>query len=215
MAIALNEIKKELVNLFRNEDVLSTGTRGVTTQQDTGTFSSDLTYTVATDPTLLKNIRNIDVAGSDLKYGRDFLFDFETGLITFTVSQTGAFIIDYDTGSTDRIFPDYPQANLKLNQFPRIAVDIISSVSNEFGIGASITQSTYSLSIISYSKSQEEVETLTSAIKTVLLENKKDLFFSPFITPTDIGPILISEFGDNKVFQRNQDAQVRFSFDTN
>lgn len=214
MAITLNQIKQELVNLFRNSDVISIGTRGVTTQQDTGTFSSAANHTLATDPTLVKNIRGVVINAVTKNWGEDYILNYETGVMTFTTTEDGAYTIDYDTGTTDRIFPDYPQANLRLNQFPRIAVDVISSLSNEFGIGAATTQSTYSLNIICYDKSQENVEIMISSIKSTILDNKKSLFYSAFLTPTDTGPMIVSEFGDKKVFQRNQDAQVRFSFDT-
>ena len=214
MAITLNEIKKELVNLFRNSNVISIGTRGVTTKEDTGTFDGASSHTVSTSPTQIKNIRSIVIATKTLSWGKDYTLAFSTGKITFISAQTGAYTITYDYGTTDRIFPDYPQPNLKLNQFPRIAIDIISSVSNEFGIGAATTESTYTISIICYSKSQEDIEDMISSIKTTLMTNKKTLHYSAFITPTDIGPLLISEFGERKVFQRNQDAQVKFSFDT-
>jgi hypothetical protein len=213
MAITLNQIKKEIVNLIRNENIITTTIRGVTTKQDTGTFTNILNYTLATTPLLTKNIRSVIVGSNTLKWGRDYTLDFETGVITFTSAQTGVYTISYDTGSTDRIFPDYPQANLKLNQFPRIAVDIIGSTSNEVGIGASITQSTYNITIICYSKSQEEIEEMVTKVKKLIMDNKKNLHYSAFITPTAQGPILISEFGERKMFQRNQDCQVRFSFD--
>jgi len=213
MAITLNQIKQELVNLMRSNDILSIGTRGVTTEQDTGTFVVAGTHTLETNPTLVKNIRSIVVGGTSLNWGEDYTLDFDTGEITFPSPQYGAYTIDYDVGSTDRIFPDFPQANLALNQFPRIAVDIKGSVATEFGIGAAATQSTYSIAIIAYSKSQEEVETMISAIKTLLMANKKSLHYSAFITPTNVGSLLVSEFGEKKVFSRNQDAEVRFSID--
>ena len=59
MAITLNEIKQELVNLMRSNDILSIGTRGVSTQQDTPTLSAAVDYTLATTPTLVKNIRSV------------------------------------------------------------------------------------------------------------------------------------------------------------
>ncbi len=214
MAITLNEIKKELVNLLRSNDVLSIGTRGVSTEQDTGTFSSDISHTLATTPTIVKNIRSVIVDGVPLYWGSDYTLNFDSGVITFRFLQTGDFTIDYDVGSTDRIFPDFPQANLSLKDFPRIAVDIKGSVASEFGIGANATISTYQIAIIAYSKSQEDVEDLVSEIKSLLMDNKKSLYYSAFITPTNVGSILVSEFGNKKVFSRNQDAEVRFSVDT-
>ena len=209
----LMDIKQELVTRLRSADIISITNRGVTTQSDTGTFSADLTHTLATSPTLVKNVRSVVVGGSTLTFGDDYSTNYTTGLITFTVAQTGAYTISYDTGATDRIYPDFPQPHLKISQFPRIAVDIIGSSSNEFGIGAEVTQSSYTVSIVCYDKDQSDVETMISAVKTLIMDNKKNFYYSPFITPTSTGPLLISEFGTNKLLQRNQDLEVRFSFD--
>jgi len=213
MATSLMNIKTELAVFLRNSDIISTGNRGVTTSQDTGTFSTDSTHTLDTNPALVKNVRLITVGGSGLNFGDDYLVNYQTGLISFTSPQTGAYIIDYDQGTTDSIYPDFPEPHLKLNQFPRIAVDIISSNSNEVGIGASLTQSSYSVSIVCYDKDQSDVEDMVSASKTIIMSNKKDLYYSRFITPTSVGPLLVSEFGKNKVLQRNQDMEVRFNYD--
>lgn len=213
MATSLINIKTELVVFFRNSDVISIGNRGVTTSQDTGTFSSTSTYTLATNPTLVKNVRNITVGGSLLTFGTDYTVNYTSGLITFTAAQTGAYVINYDQGSADAIYPDFPQPYLKLDNFPRIAADIISSRSDEMGIGASLTESEYTITIVCYDKDQSSVENMISAIKTSIMNNKKNFFYSKFITPTNVGPLLISEFGRNKIFQRNQDVEVRFNYD--
>lgn len=213
MAISLMQIKQELVVFLRNADILTTTARGVTTSSDTGTFSAAATHTLGTNPTLAKNVRSVVVGGSTLSLGDDYTVNYTTGVITFTVAQTGAYTISYDQGSADKIFPDFPQAHLTLSQFPRVAVDIIGASSNEFGIGAEITQTTYQVSIICYAKDQTTLEDLVSSVKSNLMSNKKNFYYSAFITPTSAGPLLVSEFGEKKIMQRNQDAEVRFSFD--
>ncbi len=211
--VTLMNIKQELVVGLRNADIISIGSRGVSTETDTGTFSSDLTHTLATSPLLAKNVRSVTVASSPLTFGDDYTVNYATGVITFTSAQTGAYTIIYDQGSTDSIWPDYPQSHLKLSQFPRVAVDIISSTSNEIGIGADITESSYTISVICYDKDHDDVEGMISNVRAFVISNKKSLFYSPFITPTSVGPLLVTEFGQNKILQRNQDADVRFEFD--
>lgn len=206
------DIKQELVVLLRSADLISISDRGVTTETDTGTFSTDLTHLLATSPTLVKNVRSVVVSGSPLVFGTDYLVNYTTGLITFTSAQSGAYTIIYDQGSNDSIFPDFPQPHLKLSDFPRIAVDIIGSTSNEIGIGAAITESDYTISVICYATKQTDVENIVSGAKDLIMANKKSLFYSPFITPTSVGPLLVTEFGQNKILQRNQDADVRFEF---
>lgn len=211
--VTLMQIKQELVVKLRNADLISISDRGISTELDAGVFVSDSTHTLDTTPTLVKNVRNVMFDGDDLVFGTDYTVNYDTGVITFTTPKSGAYIIDYDVGSTDRIFPDFPQPHLKLSDFPRIAVDIIGSTSNEIGVGAAVTQSTYQVSIICYDKDQTDVEDLISSSKQLLMDNKKDFFYSSFITPTTVGPLLVTEFGNRKILQRNQDAEVRFSFD--
>jgi len=213
MATSLMNIKEELVVFLRNQDIISIGNRGVTTSQDTGTFSSDSSYTLATNPTLTKNVRDVTVASVLLEFGTDYTVNYGTGVISFVSAQTGSYTINYDQGSSDSIYPDFPQPHLKLVNFPRIAIDIISSSSNEVGIGAGITQSQYVVSIVCYDKDQTDVENLVSNSKTAIMSNKKNLYYSNFITPSNVGPLLVSEFGKNKIFQRNQDMEVLFNYD--
>jgi len=211
--VSLMDIKQELVIKLRSADIISTSNRGVTTSTDTGTFSDAATWTLGTNPTKAKNVRSVVVGGSTLAYGTDYTIVLSSGVITFTVAQTGAYTIVYDQGNSDRIYPDFPQPHLKLSDFPRIAVDILGVTSNEFGIGAEITQSTYTISIVAYDKDQTDVENMISTIKDLIMDNKKTFYYLSFISPTTAGPLLISEFGQNKIMQRNQDAEVRFSFD--
>lgn len=210
----LFDIKQELVVFLRNQDIITASDRGITTEQDTGTFSGDTTYTVATNPTLLKNIRNIEVGGNDLTFGVDYTVNYNVGEIAFTVAQTGAYVIDYDQGATDRIFPDYPQAYLTLTNFPRIAVDIVAGTTNEQALGGTTTLNEFQLSIVAYDKSQTEVEEMISRIREAINDNKKNFYYVPFYTLTGMGPMIISPFGENKIVQRNQDAIGRFVFDT-
>ena len=210
---SIKNIKQELVVFLRNQDIISVSNRGVTTSSDTGTFAAALTYTLATNPTLLKNVRSIVVAGTTLVYGTEYSINYATGAITFVAAQTGAYTISYDQGTSDRIFPDFPQPYLKLNQFPRVAVDIISGTTIETEIGAGTTQSSYLISIVAYDKDQDDVEDMIASIRSKVQDNKKNFYNFIFITPTAMGPLIVSPFGENKIFQRNQDCQVQFVFE--
>jgi len=210
---SISNIKQELVVYLRNKDIISTTDRGVTTSTSTGTFTSASTYTLAVNPTLVKNVRSVVVDGTTLSYGTDYTVNYVTGVITFTVAQTGAYTIIYDQGTTDKIYPDFPQPYLSLASFPRIAVDIISGATNEFGIGASPTQSEYLVSIVCYDKDQDDVESMLSSVRSNLIDDKKNFYYIPFLTLTSMGPLLSTPFGQNKIMQRNQDLMVRFIFE--
>lgn len=212
--VSIYDIKEELVVFLRNADIISISDRGVTTSQDTGTFSADSTHTLVTNPTLIKNIRNVEVASTDLVWGTDYTVNYDTGVITFVSPQTGAYVIDYDQGSSDRIFPDFPQAHLTLSQFPRVAVDIISGLTSEYVLGAGSNLTEYGLTIVAYDLDQSDVEEMVAAIRGAIQDNKKGFFNFPFITPTAMGPIMPTEFGEQKIFQRNQDFNIRFVYES-
>lgn len=206
-------LKQELVVFLRNADIISISDRGVTTSQDFGTFAAASTHTLATNPTLVKNVRNVNVATTDLTFGTDYIVNYSTGVITFISAQTGDYIIDYDQGSSDRIFPDFPQPYLTISNFPRIAIEIISGATSEFGIGAAVSQSEYIVSVVCYDKDQSDVEDMVGNVRSNFLDNKKNFFYSPFVSTTTMGPLLITPFGQNKILQRNQDLMVKFVFE--
>ena len=214
MSVSLIDIKSEIVVSLRNLDIISTSDRGVTTV--TEEFNGDgNNKQFQLSNTNVKNVRSVTVDAGSMTFGTDYTVDYANAQVNFTVapgSGTDNVDISLDYGNQDRIYPDFPQPHLKLNQFPRIAVDIINSSSNEIGIGADITESDYTVSIICYATEQTVVENLVSGVKDFLMANKKSLFYSPFITPTSAGPLLVTEFGQNKLLQRNQDADVRFEF---
>lgn len=210
---SITDIKRELLIFLRNSDIISIADRGVTTSQDTGTFTSASSHTLATNPTLIKNIRNVNVALTDLTFGTDYTVNYNTGVITFITAQTGAYIIDYDQGSNDKVWFDFPQPYLTLKDFPRIGFDIISGSTTEFGIGANTSQSEYIVSIVCYDKDQDDVENMIANIRSKLLDNKKNFYYIPFLTVTTMGPLLITPFGQNKIMQRNQDLMIKFIFE--
>lgn len=210
----LFQIKQELVVFLRNKDIISTSNRGVTTSQDTGSYSNDSTDTLDTNPTLVKNVRNIAVGGTDLVFGTEYSVNYDTGVITYVSAQTGNYVIDYDQGNTDSIYPDFPQPYLKLNQFPRIAVDIIGGNMSEISLGATTSQHSYNITIVGYSATTEELEDLIKDVQSNVLSNKKNFYYLSLIHPTTLGPILNSPNKEDKVMQRNIDFLADFNFET-
>jgi len=211
--INLFDIKKELLIFLRNSDIITIADRGVSTSQDTGTFAAANSHTLATNPTLLKNVRDITVAAVPLSFGTNYTVNYDTGVITFLSPQTGAYTINYDQGTSDRIFPDFPKAYLKLSQFPRVAIDFISATTTEFELGAGSNFTEYLVTIVAYDRDQGNVEEMVASIRSALLDNKKTFYYFDFITPTAMGPMIVSPFGEQKVLQRNQDFLIRFVYE--
>lgn len=207
------DIKQEILIFLRNSDLISTSIRGVTTSQDTGTFAAANSHTLQTNPALVKNVRDITIGGSSLSFGTDYFIDYTAGIISFNSAQTGAYIINYDQGNTDRIFPDFPQPTLKLSQYPRIAIDIISGITTEFELGAETTMTEYIVQVNIYDRSQSNVENMIASLRNIIIANKKNFFYFPFITLTGLGPLLVSPNGEQKIVQRNQDFLIRFIYE--
>ena len=218
MAQDIYEIKKELVVFLRNSDIISTTNRGVTTSTDTGTFAGANNHTLAVNPTLAKNVRSITVASSPLTRYADYTVNYATGVITFTSAQTGAYTIQYDQGSSDSIYPDFPQKNLKLSAFPRIAVEIIGGDINDVDLGATITHHTYNITIVCYAIQTEILdsdilEDLCSSVISNMLSNKKLFYYLKYVQPGPLGPVINFPPGQDKVLSRSVDFNTIFNYE--
>ncbi len=208
----IQNIKTEQVQFLRNQDIFSIATRGVTTQTDTGTFAGDSTYTLATDPTLVKNVRSV-TRGTLLVYGTDYTVNLLTGVITFTSAQTGAYTIIYDTGP-DKIHPDFPRDDLTINSYPRIAVDILNVPIDAFGIGGSKTISDVALTIVVYANKSRDLDGYIQTIKDLYVSNMKSFFYLKFVKPTSLGPTIDSADKKQEIMQKNIDILGMFEVDS-
>ncbi len=209
MTLNLTNIKTELLNFIRNADVLTTTQRGVTTSTDTGTFSSASTHTLATNPTLVKNIRSV-TRGTLLTYGEDYTVNFVTGVISFTSTQDGSYTIIYDQGSTDSIYPDFPRAGLKISDYPRIAVDFSGIPADAFGIGGTELISSPRFVMVIYADNTTNIDTYTQTIKDDMKTNSKLFFYFPYTKLTFIGPIIESLGRSAEIMHRNMDYEIMF-----
>ncbi|KKL54082.1 hypothetical protein LCGC14_2268940 [marine sediment metagenome] len=209
MTLNITDIKTELLNFIRNADVLTTTQRGVTTSTDTGTFSSADTHTLATNPTLVKNIRSV-TRGTLLTYGDDYTVNFVTGVISFTSTQDGSYTIIYDQGSTDSIYPDFPRDNLKISDYPRIAIDFSGIPADAFGIGGNELISNPRIVMVVYSNSVSEIDGYTQTIKDDMKTNSKLFFYLRYTKLTFIGPIIESPDRSAEIMHRNMDYEIMF-----
>jgi len=210
--VSIVNIKEELLNFLRNADIISTTDRSVTTTTDE--FDGDNIETVFTlTNSNAKNIRAVTVGGVAQSFGTDYTIDLDNAKVTFTVapaSGTDNVDIQYDYGNTDRIFPDFPDPYLKLNQFPRIAMELITGSSKDFAVGGGPIQSSYVLSIVCYDSDQDNVDAMIASIRSVMQANKKNFYYSPYLQIDVMSPIIPSPFGQNKIMQRSQDYRIEY-----
>lgn len=211
--VDLFELKKELINFFRNQDIISTTTRGVTTT--TETFSgnaSDTEFDLANSN--VKNVRLIQISSVTQSYGTDYTIDFDgsnPGRITFsTAPPTGSnnISIQYDYGNSDRIYPDFPRADLKIGSYPRIALEIQSMSSENFGIGGTNSVSNLLIEIVSFDVTIQDLEDKVSSIRDAIINNQKSFYNFNFIHPINSGPLLKSVDRNDEILQRNTQFQI-------
>lgn len=212
------EIKEEQCVFLKNQNVLTIAERGVTTQTDTGTYAFPTSsHTIARAN--VQNIRSITIAAVLKVLGTDFTVDYTNNagasqncLITFLSPQSGAYSIIYDYG-TDRIFPDYPRADLTITSYPRISVDVLSSDSTEGAIGGGSVITNVSITVTAYAVSERKVESIIKAIRNAYLANKKSFTQLKFITVIGMGPILLSPNRRDKIVQRNIDLMSPLNYE--
>jgi len=206
--------KNEIVIFMRNQDIFTITQRGVTTDNDTGTFSADTEYVI--NKTNVKNIRAITVDATPLVFGTDYLVDYnflDTTIkckITFTSAQTGAYDIEYDYG-TDKIYPDLPRTDLSIDSFPRIAIDTIGLDTEELGLGADANMTNASFAIYVYDSKTSTIESFIDTLRTKFIQNKKNFFYMNFLTVVTVGPMLLYGSGKQKIYQKNLDLISLFN----
>lgn len=210
--VNIQDTKNEQVQFLRNSDIFTTSQRGVTTQSDTGTFSSDSTHTLSTNPTTAKNVRSVIIDSNTLTYGKDYTINFLTGVITFTTAQSGDYTISYDTG-TDKIYPDFPRDDLTINSYPRIAVDILNAPFSPFGIGGSSFISDVNMTIVVYDNNSNDLDGYIQTIKDLYVSNSKNFYYLSYVNITMIGPTINSQDKKDEIMQKNIDIIGRFNVD--
>jgi len=202
----IEEIKTEIVVFLRNQDILTTTQRGVTTtteEFDGDGNETDFTVSQAN----IKNVRSVTVDGSPVEFGSGYSVDYDTATITFASAPgvgTDNVDIQYDYG-TDAIFPDFPRPDLKISSFPRIGLDMIGMNTTELGIGGTSNQTDMSFSVIIFGPVLADVDTYVFRVRNAIQQNKKEFYNLKFITNAIVGPTLPFGEGKQKIFQKNVD----------
>lgn len=210
----LTEIKEELVVFLRNQDVLSTSVRGVTTDTDDTFDGDDSTTQFLINRTNVKNIRSISVGGQSQSLGTDYTVDYsynDSGTIkcqiTFTsapATGTGNITLSYDYG-TDKIYPDHPRPELTISSYPRIAVTILGMDNEEVALGGGTIRTNMTFSVAIYDDSESNVDAIVELVRQAFMNNKKNFYYLRFITPVGLGPMVLSPERGDKIVSRTID----------
>lgn len=214
-----SEIIEEMVVFLRNSDIFTTNERGVTTTTVTASLSNDLTYNITLGG--VRNIRSVSVGGSSKSFGTDYTVAYGTSstaptTITFGTTQTGTLNTSVDYGNTDKIFPDFPRPDLSLSSFPRLAVDVLDSLTESGGFG-NVNKSEINFTIVVYDDSAKSVRSYIDTIREKVIDAQNSFYYLKLVKPKRIGPIIKSAFekGKDKIVQKNIDIVSPLNYEKN
>jgi hypothetical protein len=209
-----NEILEELTVFLRNSNIFTIAQRGVTTAAATGTLTNEATITIARSD--VKNIRSVSVASVSKYFGTDYLVNYDSSgncVITFGSNQNGAYSVSHDYG-TDKIYPDYPRTDLKLDSYPRLSVDLLDITTDIGGFG-NVNLNTLSISCTVYDISIFNIRNYIKAVRSAFVANQTGFFYlKGVVKPVMLSPILISpnERFFDKLFQQTIDFKNTLNY---
>ena len=208
-------IGKELEMLLRNADILSVTSRGVATTTDSVTLSAATTHLI--NKTNVKNVRSI----TGLTFGTDYTYDLDYNdsgtikcKITFTVAQTGDYDIQYDYGSTDKIFYGLPRQEQMLEDYPIIKIDFTSVSTEQAAANGQVFESNYLITLYVYHKTVDDLNDTVKNIRTFTLSNQTTSYYLRYIIPNSSGPIMYSPDKNEKLVFRTVELTAPLNEET-
>lgn len=209
-------IKQEFLVFLRNSDIFSVGTRGVTTiTEEFNGDSSEVDFTLSN--TNVKNVRSITVDGVVVAFGSGYTVNYSTAVVTFTSAPaigTDNVDIQYDYGSADKIYPDFPRPDLTLGSFPRIGFDIIGLDSADVGFGNAMSSNiTFQINV--YATKGEDTENYLDVFRQKIIDGRDSFYYMRRLVPVGTGPMIKSNFGSDKIVQKSIDVISILNYEIN
>ena len=218
--ISLLNIKRELLNIIRNSDVLSTTVRGVTTKTDSFTASGGAETFTLTE-TVCRNIRSVKVNSTAINFGYDYTINYTNNnpvsvtITSLTASDDVDIEYDYKSTAGSKIFPDYPRQDLTLSSYPRIGFDYSNYTKETAGFG-NVNKSDIEFIIKILSTSTQKCDEYSDSLNEYIIDNQNSFYYLDHIKPIEITPIEpVSERGKNKVFQSSMRIIARNNYEIN
>ena len=209
-----SDIINEVVMSLRNNDILSTTIRNVTTTTQSGSLNNVSIITIS--KMNVKNVRSVKI-NSVVVTNYSVNLDHATGcVITLSAPVTNTYEVSYDYG-TDCIFEGYPRSDFSISSFPRIAVEYIDIQSSPGGFG-NVNRNKHDISILYYSTNKKDIKEVIHKIRTWCITNQNTLSQLKLIKPVMTGPILIAgefEKFKDKVHKQNFDFAGLLQFEKN
>jgi len=216
------EIEQELLVFLRNQNILTVAQRGVTTATDNFTASAGDTF-VKVSNTNFKNVRNVTVQTVAQTHGTEYTVTYESdtasdiGKINFVtaLSLNDVVAVQYDYGSTDRIYNDFPRVDLNISSYPRISAEVISKSSTEAGLGGQSQLSDLMFAVTVYENGKKGIDDKLKTIRTALQTGAKGFYNFGYIQPMNTGRIIHDPNRADKIDQKTDDYKIPFELEVN
>jgi len=222
----IEQVREELCNTLRSNDVFSITLRGVTTKTDTLTATAGQTILNLTFPSV-HNIRSLTVNATPYSLFKDYTINWTTGVITMNVGLTlaDAVIVIYDYGATDKIYPDFPREDISLKSYPRIGIQLVGTSTEPLGLGGMVHISDLMITIGTWMPVNKDsditgalggtndMSVTLSKIRDVIRANAKSFYTFKYIYPSGTTPIMSST--NNKIIQQGENFIIKFVVENN
>jgi len=206
-------INEELVIFARNQDILTTTERGVTTCTDTLTYLTG-TPTFNLTHTQVRNIRSVTVDGDTMKGYRDYtptyLSRTSSFVLTDTPTPSDSVVISYDYGSRDTIYSELSREILDRLTLPRVMVKVETTNTDEFSLGGGSNISDRLITFQIFATTIKRTNTGLKSIRQSVITNKKNFVYFPFITPITGHGSSTPISQEPEVFSKGLDCDARF-----
>lgn len=208
---------------LKNEDVLSTSVRGVTSVTGTtlGTLSS-ASYSYI-NKTNIRNIRRLKVAGATKIFGTDYTIDYyyldgstRKCRIDYTSSTSGAATVTYDYGDSEKVYPNFPRTDMTLAHYPRIGLEVIDISTEPYGFG-NVNNSDVDISFTVVDDSKDNILDIMNNIRSVIVNNQNSFYYLKLVKPRRTGPVvpIIDGKAKDKLFSKSFDVRGSFNIENN
>jgi hypothetical protein len=219
--LEFQNIREEICDKLRTGNIFSTTIREVTTTTDNFTATAGQTVFTLTNSGV-KNIRSLTVAAASKYLFKDYAVNWKTGIVTLSTGATlsDAVAIQYDYGTSDKIFPDMPRGDLSLSSFPRIGISLVNARTEPFGLGGMQHISDVLITVYIWMPinkvstiaggigGTDDLNNYLSDVRSNIRTNAKLFQSFQYITPVGSTPIIVGQ--NQKIIQASQDFMIKF-----
>ena len=217
--VNLTDLKDEFLNFIRwKTNSLDDKSRTTETTETFDGNDSDTDFVLG-QSTTLRYVKSVSIGGTPQTFGTDYTFIFPgpertgtTGAILFTVAPpTGTDNISVTYGYNKTMtYTDFPKVQLGADQYPRMAITATkTSVPGGMQGGTqNVNKSIIRFSILIFSESVNQIDSLEATITDEVLKNAKNFFNFKWIQPESVRENIPSEDRTADVIGKNMDFLV-------